>query len=209
MLTATVTQTGESFAVTVHSRGASDFYGSTPTTTTPATASTTVPEPGPSPIQPELKELVWTSAAFVVFAVLMRYFLYPRLRRGMDSRYASIRDDHDGADATRASAKAEVADYEAELAGVRAQAAARIDAARRTLEAERAERLAVVNTEIAAKRAEAAVAADAARAAVQGQIEAAVTDVSSRAIELAVGKAPDPTVVQRVVAEVMSVGVGR
>lgn len=201
MLTASVTHTGGSFAVTVHHPATAGTDGST--------AITTEPKVGPSPIVPEAKELVWTSGAFVVFAVLMRYFLYPRLRKGMDRRYASIREDHEGADATRASAKAEVADYEAELAGVRAEAAARVDAARRTLEAERSARLATVNAEIAAKRAEAAAAADAARAAVQGQIEAAVTDVSSRAIELAVGKAPDPVVVQRVVAEVMSVGVAR
>jgi F-type H+-transporting ATPase subunit b len=201
VLTATVTHTGGSFAVTVHHPATAGTDGST--------AITTEPKAGPSPIVPETKELVWTSGAFVVFALLMRYFLYPRLRKGMDRRYSSIREDHEGADATRASAKAEVADYEAELAGVRAEAAARVDAARRTLEAERNARLATVNAEIAAKRAEAAAASDAARAAVQGQIEAAVTDVSSRAIELAVGKAPDPAVVQRVVAEVMSVGVAR
>ena len=201
MLTATVTHTGGSFVVTVHHPATAGTDGST--------AITTEPKPGPSPIVPELKEVVWTSGAFVVFAVLMRYFLYPRLRKGMDRRYTSIREDHDGADATRASAKTEVADYEAELAGVKAQAAAHIDVARRTLEVERTARLATVNAEIASKRGQAATAAESARAAVQGQIEAAVTDVSSRAIELAVGKAPDPGVVQRVVAEVMSVGVSR
>jgi len=201
VLTATVTVTGESFVVTVHHPEFSGVYGST--------ASTTEPDPGPSPIEPELKELAWTSGAFVVFAVVMRYVLYPRLKKGMDRRYASIREDHEGAEATRSAAKSEVADYEAQLAGVKAEATACIDVARRTLEDERTARLATVNAEIAAKRAEAAAAAEAARAAVQDQIESAVTDVASRAIELAVGKAPDPAVVQRVVTEVMSVGVAR
>ncbi|MEO7397936.1 MAG: ATP synthase F0 subunit B [Ilumatobacteraceae bacterium] len=201
MLTATVTHVGGARAVTVHYPQSSGDDG--------ATAATVEEKPGPSPIVPEVKELVWTSGAFVVFAVLMRYVLYPRLRRGMDARYESIRVAHEGADTTRATAKAEVAEYETELAGVKAEAAARVEAARRVLETERNEGLIVVNAEIAAQRAAAATEADEARAAVQGQIEAAVTDVASRAIELAIGKAPDPDVLSRVVVEVMSVGVTR
>ena len=199
MLTATVTHTGGAFAVTVHfpqSSGAGEEAG-------------TEEKEGPSPIVPEPKEIIWTSGAFVIFAVLMRYVLYPRLRKGMDARYNLIRSGHEGADATRAAAKTEVADYEAELAGVKAEAASRIDAARRTLEAERTERLAVINGEIAAQRSVALAEAEASRAAVQNQIESAVADVASRAIELAIGKVPDAAVVNRVVGEVMSVGAGR
>ncbi|MUH52144.1 MAG: hypothetical protein F2789_13140 [Actinobacteria bacterium] len=173
-----------------------------------ATAEETI-KPGPSPIAPELKEVAWGGGSFVVFAVLMRFVLFPRLKKGMDARYAGIRADHEGADATRAEAKAEVAGYEAQLAGVKAEAAAHIDAARQTLEAERAARLEVVGAEIAQHRAAATAENDAARAAVQSQIESAVADVSGRAIELAVGKRPDATVVARVVADVMGAGVSR
>ena len=204
MLTATVThitvsQVNGVRAVTVH----------LPQTFGAAETGTEEEKPGPSPIVPEPKEIIWTSGAFVIFAVLMRYVLYPRLRKGMDARYNLIRSGHEGADATRAAAKTEVADYEVELAGVKAEAATRIDAARRTLEAERTERIAVVNGEISAMRSAALAETEASRAAVQGQIESAVADVASRAIELAIGKGPDPTVVNRVVGEVMSVGAGR
>ena len=174
-----------------------------------ATEATVEVNPGPSPIAPELKEVAWGGGSFVVFAVLMRFVLYPRLKKGMDARYASIRASHDGADATRAEAKAEVAGYEAQLAGVKAEAAAHIDAARQTLETERAAKLAAVGAEIAEQRAAASAANDAARQAVQSQIESAVGDVSGRAIELAVGKTPDAAVVSRVVLEVMSAGVAR
>ena len=201
MLTATPIHTSGSFALTVHHPAPAAGDGSS--------EATTEVKVGPSPIVPELKELAWTSGAFVVFAVVMRYFLYPRMRKGMDSRYESIRADHEGADATRANAKAEVASYESELAGARAQAAEQVEVARRTLEAERSARLEIVNAEIAAKRSAAADEADAARAAVQGQIQSAVGDVSSKAIELAVGKVPNAAVVERVVNEVMSVGVSR
>jgi F-type H+-transporting ATPase subunit b len=198
VLTATVTYTGGARAVTVHlPQSAGD------------TGSTEVVPKESSPIAPEPKELIWTAIPFVVFAVLMRYVLYPRLRKGIDARYNKIRTGHEGADKMRAAAKAEVADYEAELAGVKAEAAARIDAARRTLEAERTERITAVNADIAAQRSAAAAEADAARAAVQGQIESAVAEVTSRAIELATGKAPDSAVVNRVVGDVVGAGASR
>ena len=197
MLTATVTHIGGIPAITLHQPQVA------------AGEAGTEEKPGPSPIVPELKELVWTSGAFVIFAVLMRYYLYPRLRKGTEARYNAIRADHEGADASRSAAKAEVASYNAELVGVKAEATARVDAARRTLELERAEQVLAANAEITAQRNAASAQADSAREAVQGQIESAVTDVAGRAIELAIGKVPSTDVVRRVVGEVMSVGVSR
>src|SRR5215471_10761991 len=86
----------------------------TPTTTAESTKTP------PSPIAPEVKELVWGAGAFIVLAILMRLVLFPRVKKGMDARYGLIRDELEDADATRASAQAEMADYEAELAKVRA-----------------------------------------------------------------------------------------
>ena len=51
-----------------------------------------------NPIAPEPKEMLWGFGSFVVFAVLMRYYLYPRLRKGMDARYALIRAGHEQAE---------------------------------------------------------------------------------------------------------------
>jgi len=164
-------------------------------------------ETGPSPIAPELKEIAWGSGAFIVLALLMRFFLYPRLKKGMDARYALIRGGHEQADASRASAKAEVAEYESALATVRAEANERVEAARQTLEAERAARLAEVNASIAAKREAATAATQAAREAVSGDIADAVADVTSRTIELSVGRVPDAAAVRSAVDEAMSVGV--
>ena len=161
-------------------------------------------DPGPGPIVPEAKELYWGAGSFIVFALLMRFFLFPRVKKGMDARYHSIRSAHENADAERASARAEVADYEAELAAITAEAARTIDAARATLEAERTARLGEVNARIAERRAAAAADAEAARAAVQQQIAAAVGDVAGAAGQLATGRAPSAAVVSRVVAEVMA-----
>jgi F-type H+-transporting ATPase subunit b len=164
---------------------------------------------GPSPIVPEPHELAWTAGAFVLFALLMRYVLYPKMRRGMDARAEMIRGGISGADAARASAKAEVADYDRQLAGLRAEAAARVEAARQELEAERRTQLAASNAQLAQQRAAAAEEDEAARAAVRGQVESAVADVVTRAVELATGTRPNTGVVQRAVADAMSVGAGR
>lgn len=159
---------------------------------------------GPGPIVPELKELYWGAGSFIVFALLMRFYLFPRLKKGMDARYAGIRADHEQADAARAAARAEVADYEAQLAAVKAEAAAKVDVARQALEAERQEQVKALNAQLAERRAAAQAETEAAKAAVRDQIHAAVADVAGRAGELATGRRPDATVVARVVNEVMA-----
>jgi F-type H+-transporting ATPase subunit b len=167
------------------------------------------PKDGPSPILPEYKELAWGSAAFVVFAVLMRLVLYPSMKKGMEARYASIRAGHEDADATRLAAQTEVSEYQTQLAAVRAEAAGRIDAARQTLEAERQERLTEANARIAERRAEAAAEAEAAREAAGAQIEEAVADLVTNITELATGKRPDGAVVSGAVSSAMTAGAAR
>ncbi|MEP7202694.1 MAG: ATP synthase F0 subunit B [Ilumatobacteraceae bacterium] len=170
-------------------------------------AETVAEDKGPSPIAPELKELAWGGGSFIVLFVVMRYVLFPRLKKGMDARYGKVRGDHESAEAIRADAKAELAAYEAELAAIKAEARQRIDAARQTLEAERAASLAETNARGAGRRAEAIAAAETAREAATPQIIAAVADVSSRVSELAIGRRPDPATVTNAVSALMAGGV--
>jgi F-type H+-transporting ATPase subunit b len=167
------------------------------------------PKDGPSPIAPELKELAWGAGAFVVFAVLMRLVLYPRVKKGMEARYASIRAGHEDADAMRVAARAEVADYQSQLTALRAEASARVDAARQTLEGERQERLTEANARIAERRAEVVARVEAEREAARGQIEEAVVGLVSNITELAIGKQPDGAAVSGAVASAMTAGVAR
>jgi len=162
---------------------------------------------GPSPLAVEVKELAWGAGAFILLALLMRFWLFPAVKKGMDARYALIRGGHEQADTARAAARAEVAEYESALATVKAEANERVDAARQTLEAERTARLAEVNAAIAAKREAAAAETAAARQAVSSDIAAAVTEVASRTIGLATGKVPDVNKVRSAVDETMSAGV--
>ena len=170
---------------------------------TEATAAETT---GPNPIAPEGKELIWGAGSFLVFLVIMRVFLFPKLKKGMDARYNGIREDFEQADATRTAAKTDVSKYEAALAEVRAEAAARVDKARQTLDQERGSKIAEANARIATKRAAAEAELEAARNAVRDQVAAAVASVTEHTTQLAVGKSPDASVVQKAVQQVMQTG---
>ena len=167
-------------------------------------AEASVEGTGPNPIAPEGKEFLWGAGSFLVFLLLMRVFLFPRLKRGMDARYSSIRGDLESADAVRDSAKGDVARYELQLAEVRAEAAAKVDAARQALDKERSERIAEANARIAQKRAAADAALQQERDGARDQVAAAVAQVVQRTAQLATGKSPDAAVVERAVREVMA-----
>lgn len=162
---------------------------------------------GPSPLAIEMKELAWGAGAFILLALLMRFWLVPAVKKGMDARYSLIRDGHEQADTARAAARAEVSEYESALATVKAEANDRVEAARLTLESERTARLAEVNAAIAAKREQATAEASAARQAAEADVAAAAVDVASRTVELATGHAPDGQAVRAAVDEAMGAGV--
>lgn len=169
-----------------------------------STTETTAEVKQPNPLEINTNELIWAGGSFLVFAVVLRYVLYPRLRKSMDARYNSIRAAHEEADGARQAARTEVADYEAQLATVKAEAAGRIDAARQTLETERQQQVTALTATLDGRRAEARAAAEAAREAVRPQIQAAVAEVAGKAGELATGTRPNSDMVNRVVNEVMA-----
>ena len=160
----------------------------------------------PNPIAPEGKELIWGGGSFLVLLVVMRLFLFPKLKKGMDARYDGIQSDLESADATRFAAQADVAKYQAALDEVRVEAAGRVDKARQTLDQERSTKIAEANARIAAKRAAAEAELNAARLAVRDQVAAAVASVTEHTTQLAVGKSPDASVVRNAVQQVMQQG---
>jgi F-type H+-transporting ATPase subunit b len=162
-----------------------------------------VPENDLNPIAIEMNELAWGFGSFAVMALVMRYVLYPKLKRGMDERAEGVRRDRAAAEALTASARADVASYETQVASLRAEAQQRVEVARATLEAERVERLAAANVEIADRRAVAMAQVDAARAAAQSDVETAVVDVVGRLAELATGRPVDSSIVSNSVRSAM------
>ena len=168
-----------------------------------ATGEVKAVKAAPNPIAPTPKEALWSAGSFIVLFVILRYFLFPKLKKGMDARYADIRSDIEGADTVKADAQSAVADYEKALAAIRVEASGRIDAARQTVDTERNAQLTQVNARIAAARAEADQQTAAARAAAQGQVAVAVAQVATKAAQLASGRAPDAAVVQAAVTAAM------
>jgi F-type H+-transporting ATPase subunit b len=209
MLTAIVTQTGDQVQVRLVSSETTDttmpeavlMSASAEAEATETTAAEV--KTAPNPVNPAKNEMLWAAGSFLVLFVLMRYFLFPRLKKGTEARYASIRSNSEGAEQVKADAKTDVAEYEKALDAARAEAAGRVDAARQTVDNERTAQLAQVNARIAAARADADQKNAAARAAAQGDVAAAVATVASRVAELALGKAPDASVVNAAVASTM------
>ena len=166
-----------------------------------ATGSEECPEL--NPIAPELKEVIWGGGAFIILLVAMWAWLFPKVRDGMTARYDSIQEDRESADTLTAAARADVAEYEARLASVRAEAREKVESARATLEAERTEKITAANARISQKRAAASAEVESARQAAMGDVESAVTDVVTRATEIATGRAPTPAVVTSAVNDAM------
>jgi F-type H+-transporting ATPase subunit b len=160
-----------------------------------------------NPIALELKELAWGLGAFAVFAVLLRYAIWPSLRTSIDARNQRVIDDHAAAESATSGARGDVADYEAQRSAARAEAQQVVEAARATLEAERAAKLAEVNAQIAQRRAAAVAEIDAAREAARGEVTAAVTSVAESAVRLATGRPADEAVVRRAVDATINSGV--
>jgi F-type H+-transporting ATPase subunit b len=201
VLTAVVTGSGESLEVT--------FLGEHQFAEALVSAEQEVPESDLNPLAIEMKELAWGFGSFAVMALVLRYVLYPKLKKGMDARAEGVRRDREAAEAMTASARADVAGYEAQVANLRTEAQQRVEVARATLEAERAERLAAANAEIADRRGAAMAQVDAARAAAQSDVEAAVVDVVSTFAQLATGRPVDTSLVQNVVRDSMGAEVAQ
>ena len=90
---------------------------------------------------------------------------------------------------------------------MRAEANSRIDAARQTLEAERQDRLAVVNAEIAEGRTAAAAEAEAAKAAARDDVVGSAAQLSALAAERVLGRPVDASAARAAVEATLSAGV--
>jgi F-type H+-transporting ATPase subunit b len=182
-------------------------------TTTAAAEGTTTAETvegkDPSPLLVEVKELAWGLGSFLVLLGLMRFVLYPKLHAGMEARQARIAGDRAEAESVTTAARAEVAEYEAALAGVKAEAAAKVDAARQQVETQRAAAIAEANARIATQRSAAATDAEAAKTAVAGKFAEAAHDVVGAAAKMVLGRDVDAGAVQAAVQHAMSAGATR
>lgn len=134
-----------------------------------------------NPILPTTDEIFWGAICFFALWALVKFVLLPPVKATMDKRAAQIRSDLDAAEVARSRADSAAIEVQDQLAGVRAEAAAIVDAARAEGEAERARVIAVAEEEAAAIRAAAAQEIAEARATAMTGVEPMVAELAADA----------------------------
>ncbi|MDP6492851.1 MAG: F0F1 ATP synthase subunit B [Acidimicrobiales bacterium] len=148
----------------------------------------------PSPILPELNEIIWGGGAFLILFVLMVKKGFPAVQGAMDARANRIRSDLDEADRAKLEAQSVKSDYEARLADAKAEASRLIDEARGDAEKVRADLVARAEADAAGIRERAAAESDAAKAQAIADLRAEVASIALGAAERVVQSSLDAEV---------------
>lgn len=145
----------------------------------------------PSPIIPEIDEIIWGGGAFLVLFFFMAKFGFPAVKGAMDARADRIRADLDEADQAKADAKRVQADYEAKLADAKAESARMIDEARVQADELKQELQARAESDIAEMRERAAAEIEAGRQQAINDLRSEVSEIALGAAERVVGASLD------------------
>ena len=148
----------------------------------------------PSPIIPELDEIIWGSAAFVILFAFMWWKGFPAVKRAMDARSEKIRADLDAADTAKVDALRTKSEYEAQLAEAKAAAAAVIDEARAQADQLRQDLQARAEADIAEQRTRASADIESSRRQAIDDLRTEVAAIAVGAAERVVGASLDAEV---------------
>jgi F-type H+-transporting ATPase subunit b len=170
------------------------------------TGTTTSTEEPPNPILPVPKEMAWGLGSFLLLVVLMRVWLFPKLKKGMDARYAKTQGDLETAERVREEAAEDVARYQAALAESNAEAARLLEIARQEVDADRNVKVTAANARIGELRAASAAEIDAARRAALASTEPIVAEIGATASERILGRPVDREAVRPIVSEIVGAG---
>jgi F-type H+-transporting ATPase subunit b len=119
---------------------------------------------------PEPDEFLYGSLMFLVLFLLLTFFVFPKVRKGMAERSAKIQGQIEEAERTRREADETLEQYRRQVTDARGEGSKIIEEARRSAEAQRAEILQKAE-------AEAAQILERARAEVAGERERAVAEL--------------------------------
>ena len=136
----------------------------------------------PSPIIPELDEIIWGGGAFLVLFIFMVWKGFPAVQGAMDARADKIAADLDAADKAMSDAAKIKSDHAAELAGAKAEASELIEQARGQADLLRADLQSRAEADVTEIRTRAQADIDSSRAQ-------AITNLRSEVSEIAVGAA--------------------
>ncbi len=165
----------------------------------------------PNPILPELTEIIWGGAAFIVLLALMKWKLFPVVKNLMEQRTQRIQDSLDDADRERAEAAEVRARYEAELADAKAEAARLVDEARDQAASVRADLQSRAEADIADMRERAAADVEASKRQAIADLQSEVSDIALGAAEAVLGRSLENPEMQRQLVDdyIASVGAGQ
>ncbi|MCU1497242.1 MAG: synthase, subunit b [Acidimicrobiales bacterium] len=139
-------------------------------------------EAAPNPIVPETNEVIWGGIGFAIVFGAIAFFGFPAMKKTMNARTERIRSDLDAAESQRTEAERVRAEYEAQLAEARTQAARILEDARQAADEVKATLVAKAEADVAEMRAKAAADIEAAK--VQ-----AIADLRGEVANLAIGAA--------------------
>lgn len=154
-----------------------------------------------NPILPTVNEMFWAALFFIALWALMKFVLLPRITKVMDGRTDKVRDDLAAAEAAETERLAKLEQYEAGLAGARAEAVAILEASRAEGDAERRTQITAAEAEVAAARAEAASEIAEAKARARTELTGSITDIAVGAAEAVVQKPLDRAAQSRIVED--------
>jgi F-type H+-transporting ATPase subunit b len=136
----------------------------------------------PSPILPELNELIWGGGAFLVLLLVLWKFGLPAAQSMMNERTERIRNDLESAERARVEAETVLADYQRQLADARNESARIVEEARQQAEQVRRDLTTRAETEASELRTRNAEQVAGERDRVLGELR---TQVAGLAVELA------------------------
>ena len=145
----------------------------------------------PSLIIPELDEIIWGGAAFLVLFYFMVRKGFPAVNGAMNDRADKIASDLDAADQAKAAALRTQSDYEAQLADSKAEGARLVDDARTQADELKQELQARAEADIAEQRARAAADMESSRQQAINDLRSEVSSIAVGAAERVVGASLD------------------
>jgi len=155
----------------------------------------------PNPILPELNEIIWGGAAFLILFVVMVKKGFPAVKGAMDARADRIRADLDAAETAKADAQAVQADYEARLADAQGEVARLFEEARASADQLRADLTARAEADIAEMRDRAAADIEASRQQAIADLRTEVAGIALGAAERVVQSSLDEDAQRRLIDE--------
>ena len=141
----------------------------------------------PSPILPELSEIVWGAISFLTLFFLLSRFAYPAIKKSMQDRSDRIRNQLDEAERTRTQAQTMLEDYQRQLADARNESNRIIEEARQQADQLRRDLMQRAEAEAAELRqrtqADIATAQERATADLRQQVATLAIDLAERVVE--------------------------